>query len=942
MRQLSIKIGKAFLIVLLSISNQVLGTHIRSAEIIVERINCTSLSFKIKVIAYTNTSSQTPVGGNTFEDGSLDFGDGTFVIIPQTATISRPDLGPNIGTAQFETIHTYAQADNYKINYFERDRNAAILNIFNPGDTPFSAYVLITELSILNCDKYPKLSFPPVDKTCPGITFFHNSGAVDADGDSLSYELTIPSKNSTTSVDGYLSPANQQFYSNFNQGNEEKNGQPSFSIDGKTGLITWNAPGRIGEYNIAFKILEWRTNPATGIPELLSTMIRDMQITVEDCINGRPMLIVPEDICIVAGTLIDEQILGFDIDNNRVKIEFSSDAFSVADSPPIINPNVVEYRNSLPHDTVKFQWQTNCTHVREQAYQIVIKITDSPNFGAQLVSFKTWQIKIIAPVLVWKNVSLDLINRRAVLEWEPYTCSNAEFIQIWRKVGPYNYSPGECDSGLPKYLGYELVGEVAPLQTNFIDNNSAVGLVDGAVYCYRLVAVFQLPAGGKSYVTTEECIGPIVTDAPIITHVSVEKTHATEGAIRVSWRSPFNIDKALFPEPYLYKVHRGNGFTSSENIMQVGEVLNDTSFIDLNPNTVDSVYNYRLVVYSKPDGYMEFIPVDTSFAASSIRLTAVGGDSEIQLQWSSVVPWSNVIDSSPYHFVYRGGKDDSNLTFLAKADVTEDGFVWEDKSVNSNVYYCYTVMTRGSYGNPAIDTLRNFSQRVCLYPKNDLPPCIPIVSVDQINCDDFLNSTECQIEFKNNLNWTFNEEPGCRIDIVSYNIYSGSNDNDLQLIQERITIPSYADANLNSYAKCYKVTSIDSQGHESERSEIACNDNCTFYELPNVFTPDALDGCNDTFRAVKNFIGESSACGSESCLHFIKDVKFRVYNRWGKEVFSSQASEGLPLSLDWKGTGSNGEKLEGGIYYYWIEVEFEILEESKKYQTIKGWVHLVR
>ncbi len=352
--------------------------------------------------------------------------------------------------------------------------------------------------------------------------------------------------------------------------------------------------------------------------------------------------------------------------------------------------------------------------------------------------------------------------------------------------------------------------------------------------------------------------------------------------------------------------------------------------------------NLALVVYSKPDGYAEFIPVDTSFAASSIRLTGTEGDAEIQIQWSGVVPWSNVMDGSPYHHVYRGGKDDLKLTFLAKADVTEEGFMWEDKSVNSNQYYCYTVMTRGSYGNPAIDALRNFSQRVCLYPKNDLMPCKPTVSVDQTNCDDFLNSTECNIEFKNNLAWTFDEEPGCRIDIVSFNIYSGSTNSDIELIQEGIAMQSYVHAGLNSYAKCYAVTAIDAQGHESEKSELACNDNCPFYELPNVFTPDVLDGCNDTFRAVKGFAGEGFPCGPGSCLHFINDVKLRIYNRWGKEVFSSQASEGLPINLDWSGVGNNGEKLEGGIYYYWIEVEFEILEESKKYQTIKGWVHLVR
>jgi hypothetical protein len=59
-------------------------------------------------------------------------------------------------------------------------------------------------------------------------------------------------------------------------------------------------------------------------------------------------------------------------------------------------------------------------------------------------------------------------------------------------------------------------------------------------------------------------------------------------------------------------------------------------------------------------------------------------------------------------------------------------------------------------------------------------------------------------------------------------------------------------------------------------------------------------------------------------------------------VYSSRVFEGLPLNIDWNGTGNDGDKLEGGVYYYWIEVEFDVLDVSKKFQTIKGWVHLVR
>lgn len=919
------------------------GTHLRTAEIIVTRVSCNSLTFKVKLIVYTNTQSATNVAG------TLQFGDGTFANIPDTEPTVRPDLGVDLGLSTFEFTHTYASAQDFQISYSTGDRSSEILNMDNPGDAKFTVFVTMTAASIQLCNKYPVLSILPFDNTCPGIIFSHNSGVSDPDGDSLSFEMAIPFKDIANPVDGYRSPAHASFYTNFNQGNEVGNGPPSLVINGETGLITWDAPGQVGDYNIAFKILEWRNSTTPGAPPiLLSTTIRDMQITVENCVNQRPMVIIPNDLCVEAGTVIDRKIFGFDPENNKVKIEMVSEIFSLSVSPPTISPTSVEFRNSNPADTVAFHWQTDCLHVRDQSYQIVIKITDAPMFGTALVTVFTWKIKVIAPKPIWKSVDLDLVNRKAILKWEPYSCPNAEAIQIWRKVGHYNYNPGQCDSGLPRYLGYQLIGSVGPTDTVFVDNNSTRGLVDGALYCYRLVAIFASPAGGKSYVSPEQCVGPIITDAPIITHVTVESTDVAVGAIRVSWRSPFDIDAVLFPKPYQYHLYRAYGFDSETNLFKVGEVLADTTFLDSNINTTDSIFNYRIVIYSKPVGLNEFIAVDTSFAASSVRLGASAlEDGKVDLQWDAVVPWSNIIEGSPVHYVFRGSVDTEELTLIAKADVTENGFVFSDDTVDPTKYYCYTVMTRGTYGNPLIDTLRNFSQRVCLYPKNDLLPCVPLLEVARTNCDDFLLNPDCQIEFANNLSWMAGNQTGCRLDILGYNIYSSASglETDFQLLQSGVVGTAFVDQGLSSFARCYRITAIDTKGQESTPSQVFCNDNCPFFELPNVFTPGAIDGCNDTFRAYKGNVGEDVPCSSDpnpKCLPFINTVNFIVYNRWGKEVFSSTTAEGLPSTIEWRGISNGGIELESGMYFYWTEIEFNVVEESKKNMTLKGWVHLLR
>jgi hypothetical protein len=166
---------------------------------------------------------------------------------------------------------------------------------------------------------------PPSSKYLPSITlalvlpWTHNPGAFDPDGDRLSYEMVVPYSDRRTEVINYKDPNNAKFYNNYNNANEAGTGPPTFSIDANTGTITWDAPGAIGEYNIAFHVIEWRFKNGQWVQ--LGYVRRDMQILVDDCDNERPDLILPPDTCVVAGTILDETIFGIDPDNDDVKIE---------------------------------------------------------------------------------------------------------------------------------------------------------------------------------------------------------------------------------------------------------------------------------------------------------------------------------------------------------------------------------------------------------------------------------------------------------------------------------------------------------------------------------------------------------------------------------------------------------------------------------------------
>jgi gliding motility-associated-like protein len=879
---------------------KVSATHLRAGEITAERNGNSPLNIRFTLTLYFALDQFDQ------QSATLDFGNG------QTQTVNRTStaiIGNNTSKNVFIFTHTYSGIGTFNISYVGENRNAGVINMSNSVSQTFSVQTTITIDPLIGLNNTPRLQFDPIDIAAVGQRFEHNPGAYDVDGDSIAFELAVPRKNVALPVDGYASPIDWSTQS-------EDGGAPQFSIDAITGDLVWDSPNTVGEYNVAFFIKEYRDG------ELISRITRDMQIMVRETANIRPRLNF-NDICVKANTFIDHLITATDANGHDITITSAGEPYNnVTPTFSIFTNNGVLQNQPA---TGFFQWQTNCNHVNKDPYRVIFKAEDAPNSTAipKLVDFKTLNVRIIGPEP--QNLTTSVVDNYVNLKWNKYICSNAEKITIWRKDGASGYNPGTCETGLPPSLGFIKVGEVGINDTTFIDFNDGRGVEMGRIYCYRIFAVFPLPDGSESVVSNESCIN-IPIKMPIFTNVTVDSTSTTKGVITVRWTTPIEMDTSACPLPYTYELFRNEGERNinTRTLISVTNDLFDTTFVDKNLNTLEKNYSYSLRFTCQNISLEQKIQDQ----ASNVILSTSSGSEKINLSWTAEVPWNNRFQ---YHYIYR----EINNQFVLIDSVYVTTFVGEytDEGRYNNIplrdstLYCYYVETIGSYGNPIlISPFNNKSQIKCEMPVDSVGPCPPVLSIDSLDCEKLIKDPFSIIS--NKLFWQNQPYTAeCDSDIVSYTIYyfqeKTENLNDFKKIGTSIDTFFVYENPLN-LSGCYVLTASDQYGNEGEFSNIVCTDNCIYYELPNIFTPNG-DGVNDFFVP-------------RPTPRFVKSVDFVVYNRWGDKVKTISDD----IYLNWDGKSNNGKLLPDGIYFYYADVEFFTLSEENRRKTIKGWVQILR
>jgi hypothetical protein len=886
------------------------ATHVRAGEITTKRISATSLTYEITFTAYFDEQKGSVAAGQTTST-VICFGDGTTADVPRQ--LPRTFINGRTSSINiYKTVHTYPGPGAYTIATTVVNRNENTKNLPPANQSQNISFFVSTTILInanLGLNSTPVMLNPPLDSGRVNQKFCHNPAAFDADGDSLAFRLSVP-KTATTSTgcDGRAIPVYQD-PTRFST-TSEAGGTPTFTINPSTGELCWDAPGQEGQYNFAFIIEEWRN----GV--LIGEITRDMQIIVVDNLNKRPLLNPIPDLCVEAGTLINQPVTATDPDGQRVIITGFGGVFNVGQDgvalPPgeLIQPDYARLVNGgltqAQPATATFIWQTNCNQLREAPYDVTFKVNDvPPKPTPSLVSFQTFRIRLVGPSV--KNLTARATataNGRAIqLTWTPYTCGTAgTTLSIYRKEGCEPISISACVTGAP--AGYTKIAEVPSTATTYTDTST---LKRGVSYSYRMVAVYPDRNGGfnggESIASTQACL-ELALLAPVITQVTVDSTGPDgprQPRITVKWTRPLGLNPGDLPGPYQYRLQRATGLTGTDftPIATINTTLAatapDTIYVDRGSsttaiNTVANAYRYRLEFYYTLNGVLTRL--DVTDPASSVRLAAAPANRQIVLSWQANVPWSN---DKQIHDVYRsrsgpGGPfnkirevsvntpaytvtDDGSDTFLA------DGNTSLPLSVDSS--YCYRVMTRGVYTDTQLarlGILTNYSQVLCASPADTTKPCPPTLRLDSLNCASLTPESYCNItSFTNKLNWTPTTGPTCDSKIAAYKLYYARYAQDTLGLLTSVAAPttSFDHTSLSTVAGCYYVTAVSQRGLESKPSNKVCNDACPSLVLPNVFTPNG-DGKNDQFVPLK-------------CPRFVERIEFVVYTRWGARVYESSS-----------------------------------------------------
>ena len=290
-----------YIFTFLFISNHLKATHIVGGDV-TYNVNPVTNAYEFTVNVYRDCLPQSQGGGSPqaliddeFGYFTIYNGSNFFLIDSIYATnkflvpvnfsnscISNP---PNTCISQLQFKFTKVlppSTKSYTLLYQRCCRNNSVNNLVTPGGTGATFLCKIPPNIYNNSAKYK--NYPP-QIICINNPFVYDNSAIDADGDSLSYEFCqafdggddqTPNGSKPKIEDPFLPTIFPVKYKSPFNSNVPLGGNPILDIDSKTGLIT-GVPNILGRFVVTVCCHEWRN----GV--MINTIKRDFQFVVTDC-----------------------------------------------------------------------------------------------------------------------------------------------------------------------------------------------------------------------------------------------------------------------------------------------------------------------------------------------------------------------------------------------------------------------------------------------------------------------------------------------------------------------------------------------------------------------------------------------------------------------------------------------------------------------------------
>ncbi|MGB0432505.1 MAG: hypothetical protein ACPGLV_18660, partial [Bacteroidia bacterium] len=290
------KILSTIVLVLLAVNS--FATHNRAGEITFERVGAPE-DYEYEIACTTYTEVRSPAAHRDEIEIFFGYGppdDEASAIVSCVINQCQVNVAPFTWQNIYKVRHKFPGPGTcYTISFTDPNRVSSIVNINDSFSVNIPFYVesqlcIYDDLGITS-NNSPEMLELPLSFACRNKRYEHNPNAYDKDGDSITYTFVTPKMGRGREVTDYTSPEDVK-------GNEGS----YFNLDPTTGDLIWDSPKRLGIYNIAIKITEYRKVIATDGSSYyreIGYVVRDMQIFVINCSNNPPDIAEIDDTCIV-------------------------------------------------------------------------------------------------------------------------------------------------------------------------------------------------------------------------------------------------------------------------------------------------------------------------------------------------------------------------------------------------------------------------------------------------------------------------------------------------------------------------------------------------------------------------------------------------------------------------------------------------------------------